>query len=154
MTSSPFPGTDTPVVVVGGTGRYGRAQIAGMRAAGTKVVANVTPGRGATSIDGIPTFDTVAEAVAARGAQAAVIYTPPAGVRDAIVECTEAGIGFAVVAAEFVPIHDTMSALAGARTTWGSAHYLGLPSQARCCSARSAEFTMPGHSRCSAAAGR
>ena len=101
--------------MVGGTGRYGQAQIAGMLAAGTRIVAGVAPGRGATSIDGIPTFDTVAEAVAARGAQAAVIYTPPAGVRDAVVECAEAGIRFAVTAAEFVPIHDMMSALAKAR---------------------------------------
>lgn len=112
---SPFPDADTPVVVVGGTGRYGQAQIAGMLAAGTRIVASVAPGRGAASIDGIPTFDTVAEAVATRGAQAAVIYTPPAGVRDAVVECAEAGIRFAVTAAEFVPIHDTMSALAKAR---------------------------------------
>ena len=112
---SPFPGADTPVVVVGGTGRYGSAQIAGMRAAGTRIVANVAAGRGASTIDGIPTFDTVAEAVAAHGARAAVIYTPPAGVRDAIVECADAGIAFAVAAAEFVPIHDTMFALARAR---------------------------------------
>jgi len=106
---------DTPVVVVGGTGPYGVAQMAGMRAAGTKIVAGVAPGRGGTAVDGIAMFDTVAEAVAARGASAAAIYTPPAGVRDAIVECAEAGIGFAVVAAEFVPLHDTLYALARAR---------------------------------------
>ena len=106
---------DTPVVVVGGTGPYGVAQMAGMRAAGTKIVAGVAPGRGGTAVDGIAMFDTVAEAVAARGASAAAIYTPPAGVRDAVVECAEAGIGFAVVAAEFVPLHDTLYALARAR---------------------------------------
>jgi len=111
----PFPEAGTPVVVVGGTGRYGVAQIAGMRAAGTNVVAGVAAGRGGTMIDGLATFDTVAEAVGARGAVAAVIYTPPAGVRDAIVECAEAGIRFAVVAAEFVPIHDSLIALARAR---------------------------------------
>ena len=120
MTPSPFPDADTPVLVVGGTGRYGSAQIAGMRAAGTKIVANVAPGRGGTTIDGIPTFDTVAEAVAERGARAAVLYTPPPGVRDSIVECAEAGLKFALAAAEFVPIHDTMFALARAREagTW------------------------------------
>ena len=107
--------SDTPVVVVGGTGRYGVAQMAGMRAAGTNIVAGVAPGRGGTAVDGIAMFDTVAEAVAARGASAAAIYTPPAGVRDAVVECAEAGIGFAVVAAEFVPLHDTLYALARAR---------------------------------------
>src|SRR5215475_14873131 len=107
--------SDTPVVVVGGTGRYGVAQIAGMRAAGTNIVAGVAPGRGGTAVDGVAMFDTVAEAVAARGVCAAAIYTPPAGVRDAVVECAEAGIGFAVVAAEFVPLHDTLYALARAR---------------------------------------
>src|SRR5262245_63349544 len=106
---------DTPVVVVGGTGPYGVAQMAGMRAAGTKIVAGVAPGRGVTAVDGIGMVDTVAEAVAGAGAAAAAIYTPPAGVRDAIVECAEAGIGFAVVAAEFVPLHDTLYALARAR---------------------------------------
>jgi succinyl-CoA synthetase alpha subunit len=113
--SSPFPDAHTPVVVVGGTGRYGSAQMSGMRAAGTKVVANVAPGRGATEVDGIPAFDTVAEAVAACGARAAVIYTPAAGVRDSIVECADAGIGFAVAAAEFVPTHDSLFSLAYAR---------------------------------------
>ena len=118
--SSPFPDANTPVVVVGGTGRYGSAQIAGMRAAGTNIVANVAPGRGGTVDRRHCGLRTVAEAVAGRGASAAVIYTPPAGVRDAIVECADAGIGFAVVAAEFVPVHDTMSALAGrARRTCG-----------------------------------
>ena len=112
---SPFPAAQTPTVVVGGTGRYGQAQIAGMRSAGTNIVATVAPGRGGSSIDGIPTFDTVAEAVAAKDVRAAVIYTPAAGVRDSIVECTDAGIEFAVVAAEFVPVHDTLFALARAR---------------------------------------
>jgi succinyl-CoA synthetase alpha subunit len=118
MMASPFPDAHTPVVVIGGTGRYGSAQIAGMRAAGTNIVSNVAPGRGGSVIDGIAIFDTVADAVAARRASAAVIYTPPAGVRDSIVECAEAGIGFAVVAAEFVPIHDSMLALARARGMW------------------------------------
>jgi succinyl-CoA synthetase alpha subunit len=113
--TSPFPGANAPVVVVGGTGPYGRAQITGMRAAGTNIAASVAPGRGGTDVDGIPTFDTVADAVKARGVHAAVIYTPAAGARDAIVECADAGIGFSVVAAEFVPIHDSLFALARAR---------------------------------------
>ena len=82
---------------------------------GTNIVALAAPGRGGTTIDGIPAFDTVAIAVGACAARAAVIYTPPAGVRDAIVECADAGIAFAVVAAEFVPLHDSLYALARAR---------------------------------------
>jgi succinyl-CoA synthetase alpha subunit len=115
--TSPFVPADTPVVVIGGTGRYGSAQISGMRAAGTNIVANVTPGRGGSAIDGIPNFDTVKEAVAQRGARAAVIYTPAASVRDAIVECAEANIAFAVAAGEFVPVHDSLFALARARAS-------------------------------------
>src|SRR5215204_6220632 len=106
--ASPFPQANAPVVVVGGTGAYGTAQIVGMRAAGTNIVALTAPGRGGTAIDGIPAFDTVAQAVNACAARAAVIYTPAAGVRDAIVECADAGIALAVVAAEFVPIHDSL----------------------------------------------
>ena len=117
MTAVAFPVAHTPVVVVGGTGPYGRAQIAGMRAAGTNIVAGVAPGRGGSVIDGVPVFDLVAEAVARCGARAAVIYTPAAGVRDAIVECAEAGIAFAVAAAEFVPIHDSLVALTQARAS-------------------------------------
>lgn len=113
--SPPFPGADVPVLVVGGTGRYGAAQVAGMRAAGTRIAAHAAVGRGGQGIDGIPAFDTVADAVGATSARTAVIYTPPAGLRDAIVECAEAGITFAVAVAEFVPLHDTMVALAHAR---------------------------------------
>jgi succinyl-CoA synthetase alpha subunit len=57
----------------------------------------------------------VAEAVAATGAEAAAIYTPAAGIRDAVTECAEAGIRLALAAAEFVPLHDTLYACAFAR---------------------------------------
>lgn len=113
---SPYPSAGSPVLIVGGTGRYGAAQVAGMRAAGTRIVAHAAAGRGGQAIDGIPAFDAVSAAVAATAARTAVIYTPPAGLRDAIVECADAGITFAVAAAEFVPIHDTMMALAYARS--------------------------------------
>ncbi len=112
---SPFPGAGSPVLVLGGTGRYGAAQLAGMRAAGTRIVAHVAAGRGGQSLDGIPAFDSVVDAVGATDARTAVIYTPPAGLRDAIIECAEADVRFAVAAAEFVPLHDTMVALAHAR---------------------------------------
>ena len=113
--ASPFPDRNTRVLTVGATGAYGQAQIAGMRAAGTQIVANVAIGRAGQATDGIPAFDLVADAIAATGAEAAAIYTPPAGIRDAVVECAEAGIRFAVAAAEFVPLHDTLYACAFAR---------------------------------------
>jgi succinyl-CoA synthetase alpha subunit len=113
--ASPFPDRNTRVVTVGATGAYGQAQIVGMRSAGTQIVANVAIGRAGQSTDGIPVFDSVAEAIVATGAEAAAIYTPAAGIRDAVAECAEAGIRFAVAAAEFVPLHDTLYVCALAR---------------------------------------
>jgi succinyl-CoA synthetase alpha subunit len=113
--ASPFPDRNTRVVTVGATGAYGQAQTGGMRSAGTQIVANVAIGRAGQDQDGIPVFDTVAEAVATTGATAAAIYTPAAGIRDAVAECAEAGIGFVVAAAEFVPLHDTLYACTVAR---------------------------------------
>lgn len=103
------------VLVYGGTGAYGRAQVATMRASGTNIVAAVSVGRGGDQVDGVPAFDTAKSAVADTGADTAVIYTPAAGAGDAIVECAEAGIKLALVAAEFVPVHDSLGALATAR---------------------------------------
>ena len=103
------------VVVLGATGAYGRAQVATMRAAGTRIVASVSAGRGGETIDEVAAFDTVADAVAATGADTAMLYTPAGGARDALVECADAGLGLAAVAAEFVPLHDSLYALAYAR---------------------------------------
>lgn len=103
------------VLVHGGTGAYGRAQVATMLASGTDIVAGVSAGRRGDQVDGIPTFDTARDAVDQTGADTAVIYTPAAGAGDAIVECAEAGVKLALVAAEFVPVHDSLGALTTAR---------------------------------------
>ncbi|GGC78030.1 succinate--CoA ligase subunit alpha [Chelatococcus reniformis] len=103
------------VVTLSATGPYGRAQLDAMRGGGTRVVAGVSAGRGGGALDGVPLFDTVAEAVAATGADTAVIYTPAIGCGAAIAECADAGIGLALAAAEFVPLHDSLKALAYAR---------------------------------------
>ncbi|WP_439813808.1 succinate--CoA ligase subunit alpha [Zavarzinia sp. CC-PAN008] len=106
---------EAQVVAVGATGPYGQAQIAFMRSAGTQIVAAVSPGRGGTAMDGLPVFDTVAEAAAAVPIDSAMIYTPAMGVRDVLVECADAGCRLAVAAAEFVPLHDAMHAISYAR---------------------------------------
>lgn len=103
------------VVVLGATGVYGRAQVATMREAGTNIVASVSAGRGGEAIDGVSAFDSVAAAVAATQADTAMLYTPAGGARDALVECADAGLRLAAVAAEFVPLHDVLYALAYAR---------------------------------------
>ena len=97
------------------TGRYGRVQVDYMRSRGTNLVALVALGRGGEMVDGLPVYDAVEEAAAEAGANAAVVFTPPAGVADAVIECADAGMRFAVVAAEFVPTHDTMRAAFHAR---------------------------------------
>ena len=103
------------VLLQGATGAYGVAQLQAMRDAGTPLAGVVAPGRGGGTVEGLPAFDTMAEAVAATGAAASLIYLPAAGVRDALVEAAEAGIRLAVVAAEFVPVQDALWALAVAR---------------------------------------
>jgi succinyl-CoA synthetase alpha subunit len=103
------------VLAVAATGAYGRNQISFMQAAGTNIVGAVALGRKNEKIGQIPVFDTVQAAVEGTGADTAIIYAPPLGVRSAVVECADAGLGLAVAAAEFVPTHDTLYAAAYAR---------------------------------------
>ena len=104
------------VIVQGGTGADGAAQVGWMRAAGTNVVGYVSPGRGGTSIEGLPVFDLVSDAVAATDANSSIVYVPAAGACDAIIEAADAGLRLSVVAAELVPVHDTVQAVAYARS--------------------------------------
>jgi len=99
---------ETRVVVQGITGRVGRAQTKWMLEYGTNIVAGVTPGKGGEEVEGIPVYDTVAEAVAERRAEASVFFVPPAAVKDAARETIESGIGLMVIVTEHVPIHDVM----------------------------------------------
>lgn len=108
------------VIAVSATGPYGKAQIEMMRGGGTNIVAGVSVGRGGTTLDGLPLFDTASQAVAATGGDTAVIYTPASGCCASIVECADAGIRLALAAAEHVPVHDALFALpyAKSRGTW------------------------------------
>jgi succinyl-CoA synthetase alpha subunit len=99
------------VVVFNPTGRYAQAQVAAMREAGTQLVAGIALGRGGGVLDSLPLFDDVRDLP--EPADAAVIYTPPEGVLDAV--RAAAGIPSIVVAAEYVPVHDAMLAAQAAR---------------------------------------
>jgi succinyl-CoA synthetase alpha subunit len=101
---------DTRVVVQGITGREGSFHTGQMIAYGTKIVAGVTPGKGGTEHDGVPVFDTVAEAVEKAGANASVIYVPPPFAADAIMEAADAGLPLAVCITEGIPALDMMRA--------------------------------------------
>jgi succinyl-CoA synthetase alpha subunit len=103
------------VIVQGLTGRVARLHTRRMRDAGTRVAAGVTPGRGGDRVDGLPLFDTVAEAVEATGARAAVAFLPPPAAAEGLTEAVEAGIELAVSITEGVPPHPLMVALALAR---------------------------------------
>ncbi len=99
---------DTRVLVQGITGRVGRAQTKWMLEYGTNIVAGVTPGKGGEEVEGVPVYNSVAQAVAERGAEASVFFVPPAAVKDAVLETIDAGIGLVVVVTEHVPVHDAM----------------------------------------------
>jgi succinyl-CoA synthetase alpha subunit len=99
-------GKDTKVLTQGITGATGQLHTRLCREYGTQMVAGVTPGRGGTDFEGIPIFDTVAQAVKATGANASVIYVPPAGAADAILEAADAGIPLVVCITEGVPVLD------------------------------------------------
>jgi succinyl-CoA synthetase alpha subunit len=96
----------TCVVTQGITGATGQLHTRLCREYGTQMVAGVTPGRGGTAFEGIPIFDTVDQAVRATAATASVIYVPPAGAADAIMEAADAGLPLVVCITEGVPVLD------------------------------------------------
>ena len=96
----------TRVVVQGITGREGTFHARGCREYGTQIVAGVTPGRGGTVHEGVPVFDTVREAVEKTGADASMIFVPPAAAADAILEAADAGLSLVVCITEGIPASD------------------------------------------------
>jgi succinyl-CoA synthetase alpha subunit len=105
---------DTRLVVQGITGREGAFHAAQMQAYGTRVVAGVTPGKGGQqALDGtVPVFNTCADAVQETGANTTVIYVPPAGAPDAILEALGAGIHTIFCITEHIPVLDMLKVVA------------------------------------------
>jgi len=97
---------ETKVITQGITGATGLFHAQGARDYGTRMVGGVSPGKGGTEIDGFPVFNTVEEAVAATGANASVIYVPPIGAADAIMEAVDADLDLAICITEGVPVLD------------------------------------------------
>src|SRR6187399_829235 len=101
----------TRLVVQGLTGREGTFHAKQAAAYGTTVVGGVTPGKGGTTHEGWPIFDTVREAVEKTGANASVIFVPPAFAADAVMEAADAGVGLVVCITEGIPTLDMMRAM-------------------------------------------
>ena len=99
-------GADTRLVVQGLTGKEGTFHTLRNRAYGTNVVAGVTPGKAGHDVEGIPVFDTVADAVREAGANTSMIFVPPRFAAEAILESADAGIGLAVCITEGIPVKD------------------------------------------------
>ena len=99
-------GNHTKLIVQGITGREGLFHALGCRDYGTNVVGGVTPGKGGIEIEGFPVFNTVRDAVAKTGANATMIFVPPAGAADAILEAMEAGVELIVCITEGIPVLD------------------------------------------------
>jgi succinyl-CoA synthetase alpha subunit len=100
---------NTRLLVQGITGREGQFHTLQCKAYGTNVVAGVTPGKGGQNVEGIPVFNTVANAVKETGANAAMIFVPPPFAADAILEAADAGVPIIVAITEGIPVMDMMT---------------------------------------------
>jgi len=105
----------TRVLVQGITGSQGRFHTGLMLDYGTRVVTGVTPGRGGEAVEGVPVFDTIAEAQQERMADASIIFVPARFALDPALEAIEAGLDPVVIITENIPIRDTMEIMARAR---------------------------------------
>jgi succinyl-CoA synthetase alpha subunit len=140
---------NTRLVVQGITGREGMFHTQQAVAYGTKVVAGVTPAKGGTSVDGIPVFNTVQEAVDRTGANASVIFVPPPFAADAIMEAADAGLPLVVAITEGIPTLDMVRAtrfLAGKRTRLIGPNCPGIISPGKCkIGIMPGQIHLPGH---------
>ena len=121
-------GRETRLLVQGLTGREGTFHALASREYGTQVVAGVTPGKGGATHEGIPVFNTVADAVVATGANASMIFVPPPFAADAIVEAADAGVGIIACITEGVPTNDMIRVqafLARVNAAGGSVRLIG-----------------------------
>jgi succinyl-CoA synthetase alpha subunit len=96
----------TSRVLVQGMGKHGTFHAMGCRDYGTRVVGGVTPGKGGTKIEGFPIFDSVEQAVRKTGANVSMVFVPPPGAADAIMEAADAGVPLVVCITEGVPTLD------------------------------------------------
>jgi succinyl-CoA synthetase alpha subunit len=103
-----FVGEQTRLCTAGITGREGKFHTLNNRSYGTNVVGGVRAGKGGQDVEGIPVFDTFQEAVREAGANTAMIFVPPAGAADSILEAADAGVELVIAITEGIPAHDEL----------------------------------------------
>jgi succinyl-CoA synthetase alpha subunit len=131
-------------LLVQGMGKHGTFHAIGCRDYGTNVVGGVTPGKGGTTVEGFPVFDSVEEAVRKTGANVSVVFVPPPGAADAIMEAADAGLPLVVCITEGIPTLDMVKAatfLTGRATRLIGPNCPGIISPAEKCKIG----IMPGH---------
>jgi len=101
---------ETRLVVQGLTGSEGRFHGLRNRAYGTNLVAGVTPGKGGQDVEGVPIFDTVADAVERAGANTTLVFVPARFAADAVYEAVDAGIETVICITEHIPVHEMLRA--------------------------------------------
>ena len=101
-----FINRDTRVLVQGITGRMARFHTKDMLEYGTNVVAGVVPGKGGETVEGVPVFNTVKDAVSETGATASLVFVPPPFAADSIMEAADAGIQYCVCITDGIPAQD------------------------------------------------
>jgi len=133
----------TRLLVQGLTGKEGTFHAKAAQAYGTNVVGGVTPGKGGTTHEGWPVFDTVADAVRETGANASVIFVPPPGGADAVMEAADAGLALAVCITEGIPVLDMLRAMSFIRKT--SMRLIGPNCPGLISAGRAKAGIIPGH---------
>ena len=126
---------NTNVLVQGITGKQGLFHTQQMLAYGTKVVAGTSPGKGGTTVEGIPVYDTVRAACEEQRIDASVIFIPAAAAKEAALEALEAGIEVVVVVTEHIPVHDEMAVVAYAKRAGATVigpNTFGIVSSGKC----------------------
>ncbi len=126
---------NTRVICQGITGKQGMFHTRQAVTYGTKMVGGVTPGKGGEEMDGLPIFNTVAEAVQKTGANASVVFVPPPYAADAIMEAADAGVGIIVCITDGIPVLDMVMAkgyLAGKKSYLLGPNCPGIISPGKC----------------------
>jgi len=110
-----FIDENTRVLVQGMTGNQGSFHTGQMLTYGTKIIGGISPGKGGQTVEGVPVYNTVFEAMEHEAAEASILFIPAPFAKDAAYEALEAGVKIIVLIPEHIPLHDAMDIMAFAQ---------------------------------------